>query len=180
MRLRNPRRTRFPQRMEADVLQINKTMKPESKTFAIIFGYCSILWLTNWSLTHEYAREVGLKSSSLDMRNLGALLGLVISIILARRIWRITRALLAAGIRIPRSVRMWGSWRYLWLLLPLAFGTTYHSSGAAEDGAGIQTVFEYGGGGAWTSALFSAISIMLLQLLIRLEAFNPENGQAEQ
>jgi hypothetical protein len=74
------------------------------------------------------------------------------------------------------TIRLWGSWSYLWLLLPLAFGTTYHSSGTAEDGAAIKTVFEYGG--TWASPLFSGLAIMLFQLLIRLEAFNPENRQA--
>jgi hypothetical protein len=153
-------------------------MKPETKTFATIFGYCAILWMTNWSLSHEYARQFGVTASSLDMRGFGALLGLGASLVLARRIWRVARILFDARVRIPSSIRLWGSWSYLWLLLPLAFGTLHHSSGTAEDGARIDTVFEYGG--SWAVPLFSGIAIMLFQLLSRLEAFNPENEEAEQ
>jgi len=152
-------------------------MKPESKTFTIIFGYCSVLWLTNWSLSHEYAREVGLTESHIDLRGLGALLGLVASIILARRIWVVARILFDGQVRIPKSTRLWGAWSYLALLLPLAFGMTHNSSGSAEDGVFIKTVFEYGG--SWASALSSGIAIMLFQLLIRLESFNPENNEAQ-
>lgn len=152
-------------------------MKPDTKTFAIIFGYCSVLWLTNWSLSHSYAREVGLTESSLDMRGLGPLFGVSASIILARRIWRVTRILLDTGVRIPSSIRLWDSWHYLWLVLPLAFGMTHHSSGLADDGATIKTVFEYGG--SWASPLFSGLAILLFHLLIRLEGFNPENKKAE-
>lgn len=145
-------------------------MKSETKIFAIIAGYCVILWLTNWSLSHEYDRERGLTSSDVDLRGLGALLGVVASVILGRRIWQVFRELLEAGIRIPRSIRLWGSWSMLWLLAPMAFGTSYHSSSIASDGADIQTVFEYGGGSSWISILSSAVAIMLFQLLVRLEA----------
>ena len=155
-------------------------MKPETKTFAIILAYCVILWLTNWSLSHEYSREAGLTSSGLDIRGLGALVGLVAAVVLARRVWRVSRILLATGVRVPMSIRLWGSWSYLWLLVPLAFGVTHHSSGTADDGASVHTILEYGGGASWASILFSAIAIMLFQLLVRLEAFNPENRAAEQ
>lgn len=155
-------------------------MKAETKTYTIILGYCVVLWLTNWSLNHDYSREVGLTSSGIDIRGLGAFVGLVAAVILARRVWRVSRILLAAGIQIPMTTRLWGSWSYLWLLVPLAFGLTHHSSGTAKDGANIHTIFEYGGGASWASILFSAIAIMLFQLLIRLESFNPENQEAEQ
>ena len=157
-----------------------KTMKPDSKTFVVILAYCAVLWLTNWSLSHEYAREVGMTSSTLDMRVLGALIGFVATFVLSRRIWRITRAFLDVGVRIPKSVRLWGSWNYLFLLLPLAIRITYHTSGTADDGAGVQTVIEYGGGASWASALFSAIAIMLFQLLAKIESFNPDNEEAKQ
>ena len=88
--------------------QKNETMKAENRIFTIILGYCAILWLANWSLSPEYAREVGLKASGLDMRGLGALTGLVASVVLARRIWQVTRAILDARIRISRSIRLWG------------------------------------------------------------------------
>jgi hypothetical protein len=149
-------------------------MKPETKTFAIIFGYCLVLWMTNWTVSHSYARDVGLTESSLDMRGLGAIIGVVASIILTRRIWRVTRILFDEGVRIPSSMRLWGSWHYLLLVLPLAYGVTYHSSGIDDDGAAIKTVFEYGG--FWASPLFSGLAIMLFQLLIRLEAFNLDNS----
>jgi hypothetical protein len=153
-------------------------MKPENKTFAIIAGYCAILWATNWSLSHDYAREHGLTASSIDMRNLGALVGLVASYVLARRIWRVSRIIFNTRVGIPKSVRLWGSWSYLLLLLPLGFGVTNHSAGTAEDGTNVTTIFEYGG--SWAAAFFSAIAIMLFQLLVNLEAFNPENKEAEQ
>ena len=153
-------------------------MKPESKVFVIIFGYCVILWATNWSLSHEYSREVGLTAASIDMRGLGALIGLIASIILGRRIWRVVRALFDMQVRIPMTRRLWSSWGYLWLLLPLTFGKVTHSYGTTEDGAAIKTIFEYGG--SWASPLFSGLAIMLFQLLIRLEAFNPINKSKKQ
>ncbi|MEK7950040.1 hypothetical protein [Luteolibacter soli] len=153
-------------------------MKPETKVVAIIFGYCAILWVTNWSLSHEYAREVGHTASSLDLRGLGALFGFVSSIVLARRIWQVWRVILDARVRVPKSARLWGDWGYLWLLLPLLIHTDFHSNGSAEDGADVHTVFEYGSSAA--SFLLSGLAIMLFQLLVRLEAFNPENRNAEQ
>jgi len=155
-------------------------MKADNTTFSYIFVYCLVLWLTNWSLNHEYSRTVGITSSGLDARGLGALVGLVATVVLARRVWRVSRILLAAGVRVPMSIRLWGSWSCLWLLVPLAFGVTHHSSGTAHDGASVHTIFKYGGGLSWASILFSAIAIMLFQLLVRLEAFNPENQKAEQ
>jgi len=153
-------------------------MKPENKIFACILAYCALLWIMNWSLVLRYERDLGVTTSGLDLRGAAALIGLVAAVILARRVWRVSRAILQAGIRIPRSVRLWGSWSYLSLLLPLTFGTSYQSSGLAADGAPVQTLFEYGGGFAWASLLFSATAIMLFQLLIRLESFNPESASA--
>lgn len=155
-------------------------MKPESKTFAIILGYCSVLWLTNWSFTHEYARKVGLLSSGLDLRGLGAVVGLIATVVLSVRIWRLARILFDARVRIPKSVQLWGPWSRMWLLLPIAFHVTHHSNGTASDGAGIQSVFEYGGGASGLSILFSAIAIVLFQLLVSLEAFNPDNQQSKE
>ena len=155
-------------------------MKPETKTFTIILGYCSVLWATNWSFTYAYARKVGLLSSGLDLRGLGAVVGLLATVVLAVRFWRVTRILFDAGVRIPKSIRLWGPSSRLWLLLPLAFRVTHYSGGTADDGAGIQTVFEYGGGASGVSILFSATAILLFQLLVSLEAFNPENQQSDE
>ena len=110
------------------------------------------------------------RASLLD--KLGAFTGFVGSFVLVRRVWRVLRIILDAGIRIPNSTRLWGSWSYLVLLLPLVYRMTQHSSGLAEDGAHIDTVFEYGA--TWASVLLSAVAIMLFQLLIRLEALNPK------
>ncbi|RYG23087.1 hypothetical protein EON82_15110 [bacterium] len=64
------------------------------------------------------------------------------------------------------------------LLLPLLIQTSYHSNGTAKDGASVHSVFQYGGSAA--PILLSGLAIMLFQLLVRLEAFNPENSSAEQ
>jgi len=149
-------------------------MKSEKKTFIIIFLYCLVLWLTNWSMNREFSREKEIYfESNLDLRGLGILLGGIASIILARRIWLTARMLWATGIEIPIKTRLWGSWSYLGLLVPLAFGATHHSSGTAEGGANLHTVFEYGGGTSLGSILSSAIAIMLYQLLTRLKSFTP-------
>lgn len=153
-------------------------MKTGTKVFATIFGYCVVLWLTNWSISREFAREVGLTSSALDLRGLGAGFGGFASIVLFRRIWRVSRALLDARIRIPKSERLWGDWRYLWLLTPLLFQVTHHSSGTEMDGASVHTVFKYGEAPA--SFLLSGLAIMLFQLLVKLEEFDPENRNAGQ
>ncbi len=154
-------------------------MKPESKVFSIVLGYCVVLWLTNWSLSHEYQRKIGLTSCSIDLRLLGALFGIVASVVLTRRICEVVRILLNAGIRIPTSVRLWGSWSTLWLLSPLILGLTHHGFHVTSDGVDVRTVFIYGGGPSLASIAFSGIAIMLFQLLVRLEAFNP-NNKAEQ
>jgi len=173
-----PRRISICMSSNNTVFQKN-TMKSETKIFTIILGYCLILWLTNWSLSHDYSRESGVTSSTIDLRGLGTLFGLVASVLLARRIWRVTRELLDARIRIPKSICLWGSWHCLLLLLPLTFGITHYSSGTAADKASIQTVFEYGGGSSWISIFFSGAAIMLFQLLVRLEAFSPGNRNAK-
>ena len=137
-------------------------MNPKEKTLLYIVGYCAILWLTNWTWTHY---------GTLELRGLGALFGIIISIVLTRKIWCQIRSLLAQGITIPRELRLWGDWRYLLLLFPLAVGYTYQASGTANDGTAIHTVFQYGGAPSGYSILFSALAIMLFQTLVNLNTF---------
>ncbi len=146
-------------------------MKPESKMFALILGYCSIMWLTNWSVSHKNEGASGGSFSVLDLRIYGVLFGVFAVLVLFRRIWRIVRELLDARIRIPRTARLRGTWHYLWFLWPLAPGFTRFSWGLADDGTPIETIFEYGGGISWVSILCTALVVMLFQFLVNLEAF---------
>ncbi|MEM7015434.1 MAG: hypothetical protein AAF585_28580 [Verrucomicrobiota bacterium] len=150
-------------------------MNPHRLTFSIIGVYCVSLWVTNWSWVREYDRETGVTGFVIDLRGTGAVVGFLCSIFLIRRVWQVMRLILDAGARIPSSERLWGRWRYLLLLFPLAWQADYASSGQSKDGADFQSVVEYGGGPSGASILLSAIAIMLFQFLVRLESFNPEN-----
>jgi len=151
-------------------------MKPVAKANLIIVCYCVFLWLTNWTLTHTYDRKAGLTSDSHDYRPLGVLIGVVMSYVLARRIWRLFRDLLDQRIRIPSGRRIWGSWTVLILLLPMFWSYRTEGAGTADDGAAMTTIFEYGGGASIYSVLFSALAIMLFQTLVNMEAYCSENA----
>jgi len=156
-------------------LTFSKKMKPETKLQVYIFCYALILWMTNWSLAHTYDRTTGLASTSRNMQGFGILFSLIVVYILAKRVWKILRVLLDRRIRVPRSLKLWGDWKPLLLLLPLFIGITHHSHGIADDGAAIHTVFEYGGDSSIALFFFGAVAIMLFQLLVRLESFDPDH-----
>ena len=132
------------------------SLSPETKTFAYICGFSMFLWLTNWSYTNEKEQSL----TVVDLRGLGALLGLVASVILLRRAWSLLREFLNVGIVVSKTMRLCGFWSALWLLLPLLFSYT--------EKLGNET-YQYGGGTLWVSFLFSATAIMSFQLVVNLE-----------
>ena len=148
-------------------------MKAKKKVSRSIVAYCAFLWLTNWSTnTYTSSEKIQrLSSSSVDFRGLGVLIGVVASVVLLWRLCKIVRQLLAEGPVVPKSVKIWGRWSYLWLLAPLFFGLTY--SFVDEQGAGwfTKTTFQYGGGISIWSFVCSGFAIMLYQLVTNVEGF---------
>ena len=153
-------------------------MKSTTKVRLIVASYCVGLWLTNWSFSTSYDRNVGLTSQSLDLRGLGAVVGGLVTFVCVRRLWHLIRELLALGVRIPRDARICGDWGLLWLLAPLAFGVSNRSTGLTNDGTLATTIFQYGGD--WPSILsigLSASAIMLFQTVVHLESNHPDKEQ---
>ena len=152
-------------------------MKPSTKLFLVIATYSVALWATNWRISTSYAREIGVTQSGLDLRGIGALAGGLITVVCLRRLWKLSRELLDRGVRIPASMRIWGNWRMLWFLLPLAIVTTNRSSSIADDGSLTTTIVEYGGDLSFVSIVVSASAIMLFQTVVNLESLHPDNEQ---
>ncbi|MCH8475714.1 MAG: hypothetical protein LAT55_10855 [Opitutales bacterium] len=152
-------------------------MKSPGKTFYVILGYCAFLWVTNWSLSHTYDRDLGLIASSLDLRGLGAFLGIALSLFYLRQIWKTLRIFLDKQIRIPQTARLYGSWAYLLLLFPLAINTRHIFHRTTGDGTTTTTVFEYGGGPSIASVLLSAMAIMLYQTHLTLKSHQTEKPE---
>lgn len=105
------------------------------------------------------------------------LFSVIASFVLAKRVWELLRKIMDRRIRIPLSLRLWGDWKALWLLLPLFFGSVYHSHGIAEDGAAIHAVYEYGGDSSLAVFFFAATTIKLFQFRVRLEALDPDSNR---
>ncbi|GAA5504868.1 hypothetical protein [Novipirellula caenicola] len=137
----------------------------------IILAYCFVLWLTNWSWSTDYDRDIGLTHSSIDLRGLGAILGMLVTVICVRRVWMLFREILDLSVRIPRQRRLLGDWGMLWYLVPLiiSFGSQSHST--SIDGVLATSKFQYGGDVASIySLVLSASAIMLFQTVVNLEA----------
>ena len=146
-------------------------MKSTIMTPVIIVSYCVILYLTNLTLEHQAIRQIGITASSYKLRTWAAMFGIMASLTLAQRVWELLRSFLDEEIRIPRKVRLWRHWQYLLLLLPLGYGFDKQYSTVAEDGTIVTTIFTYGGSDSVLLILFSALPIMLFQILARLEFF---------
>lgn len=146
-------------------------MKHEIKIKLYIVIYCALMWLTNWSISHDYDRTEGSIHDSMDYRVIGSIIGLIATYILARKAWRLIRYVMAFHIRIPLGQQLWGSWGILLLLLPICFSHERVSSGIADDGASVRTVFSYGGESSLVLIIFSASAVMLFQLVVYLESF---------
>lgn len=154
-------------------------MKPSTKLQLVIAAYSTALWVTNWRVSTSYDREIGLIRSGIDLRGFGALIGALVTLVCLRRLWQLLRELLGLGVRIPASTRVWGDWRMLWFLVPLAFGISNRSSSLADDGSLMTTVFQYGGSPSYVSIVLSASAIMLFQTVVNLESLHPSNGQSD-
>ncbi len=138
------------------------------KISIIISCYCAILWLTNWSLTYEYNRESGLKSSSISPIGFGVIVSFVMVIILLIAIWKQIRVLLESEIMIPRNIRLFGYKIYCFLLIPLAFRIQEAYPIIDTDGTKGTKFYSYGGEISSYTIVWTAIAIMLFQLYINL------------
>lgn len=140
-------------------------------THWIILAYCAVLWLTNWSWSTEYDRDIGLTHSSIDLRGLGAIVGAMITAVCVRRAWKLVRELLDLGVRIPKKQRLLGDWGMLWYLIPLGIGVGSQSHSTEIAGVLTTSEFQYGGSmGSIYSLILSAFAIMLFQTVVNLEA----------
>jgi len=144
--------------------------KPQAKLKTFIFAYCVFIGLTNCYIVYADP-ELGVY----DMRPWGIFIGLLVLSVLLECVWRTVRGILDVGARIPKSASLWGDWRYLLLLFPLALEQNIPFPSALASVIGVSGL-KYGGNAntVWLAVL-TAAAVMFFQLLVHLEEFNPNN-----
>ena len=128
-----------------------------------ILIYCFILYACNWT----YKVETESYSMQVDTVAGITVCNIIFLIALIWKSWLLIRELLDNAVHVPRSVKLSGSFMYLFLLIPL--GIKYRK--IFEFTETVKKDFYYGGEIDNYLILIAAFTIMFMQLNIKLKSF---------
>lgn len=129
---------------------------------------CGFLLLTNWTIIWESKEfeNSSATSNKIDLSFLGTLACALVLFQTCFSVWKLVRLVFGLDTQIPKSVRLWGDWTWLLLLLPFFAHARFHFGGDSSD----EIAVTFGGFFSLSTLLLASILIMMLQLKFNLES----------